>query len=178
MRNNVLIISRELRVNSIFSRASIRKYQSNPVEAEKVDKLLRAGFAAPSAGNQQPWEFYVVTNKMKIQELSNFSPHAQCLADAPLAIIPCYHIKGNFHDEYVLQDMSACSENILLEATELGLGAVWLGAAPHKERCDFVRKALDIPDDLNPFCLIACGYPAQTRRKRNRYCEEKIHYVE
>lgn len=165
-------------MNAIFHRVSIRKYQDRQVEQEKIDKMLRAAMAAPSACNQQPWEFYVVINREKIEELSKVSPYSSCAKDAPLVFIPCYRkTEGIIAPSYREIDLSASVENLLLEADELGLGAVWMGIAPQEERMEAVRMVLDIPDSLYAFALIPCGYPAETRPQQDRYEVNRIHYV-
>ena len=124
-------------MNSIFHRTSIRTYQDKKVEAEKTEKMLQAAMAAPSAGNQQPWEYYVVTNADKLKELAQTSPYAGCTANAPMAFVACYRKECRM-PEYAPIDLSASVENLLLEADELGLGAVWLGIAPLRDRMDKV----------------------------------------
>ena len=163
-------------MSGIFHRVSIRKYQEKPVETEKTEMMLRAAMAAPSACNQQPWEYYVVTDKKKILELSETSPYAKCAAGAPLVFVPCYRMEGIAPDYFEI-DLSASVENLLLEADELGLGAVWMGIAPVKERMEAVRKVLDIPESLSAFALISCGYPAEERPWQDRFDKTRIHYV-
>ena len=163
-------------MNSIFHRVSIRKYKESPVEMDKIEKILRAGFAAPSAQNQQPWEFYVVTDKEKIIKLSGVSRYSGCLAGAPAAIVPCYYTDCMV-PRYAHIDLSAATENILLEADALGLGAVWLGIAPVEERMIKVKEILDIPDELQAFAIVALGYPAQHREQKDRFMPERVHYV-
>ncbi|WP_099468617.1 nitroreductase family protein [Konateibacter massiliensis] len=163
-------------MSAIFTRTSVRSYEDKEVEAEKVEQLLRAAMAAPSAGNQQPWEFYVVTDKSKLEKLSKCSMYAGCAKDAPLAIVNCYR-KEIKMPEYAEIDLSASTQNLLLEATELGLGAVWLGIAPHKGRMEAVREILEIPEELEVFAVIPCGYPQKTAKQQDRYEEARIHYV-
>lgn len=162
----------------IFHRVSIRKYQPKAVESEKVEKLLRAAMAAPSACNQQPWEFYVVTNPAKIQELSQTSPYARCAAGAPVVFVPCYRREGLVAPMYADIDLSAAVENLLLEADALGLGAVWMGISPQPERMAAVEKVLDMPENLAAFALVPCGYPAEARPQQDRYDVNRVHYVE
>ena len=164
-------------MNSIFHRVSIRKYQEKKIEQEKVEQLLRAAMAAPSACNQQPWEFYVVTNKNVIEKLSKTSPYAGCAKDAPLVFVPCYR-KDGIAPDYFEIDLSAAVENLLLQADALGLGAVWMGIAPDAGRMNAVREVLDIPQTLEPFALVPCGYPAEERPQENRYDESRVHYVQ
>lgn len=163
-------------MNSIFNRMSIRNYNDRKVEEEKIEMLLKAAMAAPSAGNQQPWEFYVIKNKETLENLSKCSPFAKCLENAPIAIVPCYNKNALKFPEYAEIDMSASTENILIEAVELGLGAVWLGIAPLEDRISKVRKVINIPENLMPFAIIPCGYPAQLHSQVNRYDESRIHY--
>lgn len=164
-------------MNSIFHRVSIRKYQEKKIEQEKVEQLLRAAMAAPSACNQQPWEFYVVTDKNVIEKLSKTSPYAGCAKDAPLVFVPCYR-KDGIAPDYFEIDLSAAVENLLLQADALGLGAVWMGIAPDAGRMNAVREVLDIPQTLEPFALVPCGYPAEERPQENRYDESRVHYVQ
>lgn len=164
-------------MSGIFHRVSIRKYQDKPVEQEKIVTMLRAAMAAPSACNQQPWEYYVVTDKEKIQELSQTSPYAKCAKDAPVVFVACYRKEQLIAPSYAEIDMSASVENLLLEADELDLGAVWIGIAPIPERMEAVRKVIDLPEHLAAFALIACGYPAESRPQQDRYDESRVHYL-
>lgn len=125
-------------MNSIFHRVSIRKFQDKPVEPEKIETLLRAAMAAPSARNQQPWEFYVVTNKDLIQKLSTVSPYAGCAKDAQVLIVSAYR-EDAISPAYAQIDLSIANENIWLEADALSLGGVWLGIAPVEERMKAVK---------------------------------------
>ena len=163
-------------MNAIFHRVSIRNYLDKPVEREKVELMLRAAMAAPSACNQQPWEFYVVTNKEKIAELSKSTPFTKWAKGAPILFVPCYRTNSRLI-EFAQIDMSACVENLLLEADELGLGAVWMGIAPRKVSMKKVRNILGIPESLEPFALIPCGYPAEERKQQDRYEEDRVHYI-
>ena len=166
-------------MNAIFHRVSIRKYQEKPVEQEKIITMLRAAMAAPSACNQQPWEYYVVTNKEKIEELAGTSPYASFAKDAPLIFVACYRVsEGIISPSYREIDLSASVENLLLEADELGLGAVWMGIAPNEERMAAVSKVMELPERLNAFALVSCGYPAEERPQQDRYEESRVHYIE
>ncbi len=156
-------------MKELFHRTSVRKYLDKQVEDEKVEMMLKAAMAAPSAGNQQPWEFYVVKkNKETIEKLSKqaFMHHVVHLQF--LTFVACYHIKCRM-PEYAHIDMSASVENLLLEADSLGLGVVWLGIAPLKERMDAVREVLNIPEDLEAFAIIPCGYPESVRPQQDRF---------
>lgn len=163
-------------MSSIFKRTSIRTYQDKEVEPEKIDLLLRAGMAGPSAHNQQPWEFFVVRDKAVLEELSSASEFAGCVRNAPLAIA-IFQRDGLDSPEYAVQDLSACCENILLEAVELGLGGVWLGIAPGEDRMEKVSKAVNAPENLKAFAVISLGYPAKERQQKDRFDPGRIHYV-
>lgn len=162
----------------IFQRTSIRNYEDRPVEGEKVEQLLRAAMAAPSAGNQQPWEFYVITNKEKIEKLAECSPYAGCAKRAPLVIVSCYKKEDILFPECAQMDLSACTQNLLLEAVELGLGAVWLGVAPLSDRMEAVKELLELPQNLEAFAMIPCGYPAEEKVQQERFDPNRIHVVE
>ena len=131
-------------MDEIFTRVSIRKFEDRPVEQEKLTKILKAAMAAPSAGNQQPWEFFVVTDKAKIEALSKISPYAGCAAGAPAVIVPCYRTEGLRWGELAEIDLSCATENILLEITAQGLGGVWLCAAPLEDRMTAAENTLSI----------------------------------
>lgn len=163
-------------MNSIFHRRSIRKFTAQPVEQEKVELLLRAAMAAPSACNQQPWEYYVITGEENVNRLAACSPYAKFAVGAPLMICACWR-KGCRIPAYAQIDLSASVENLLLEADALGLGATWIGIAPQEERMTAVEAALDMPDKLRAFALIACGYPAETKEPADRYDPARVHYV-
>ena len=131
-------------MNEIFKRASIRRFEDRAVEEEKITIILKAAMAAPSAGNQQPWEFFVVTDREKIKELSKCSPYSRCAAKAPVVLVPCMKTEGLRLPEMALIDLSAATENMLLEITAQGLGGVWLGVAPVEERMSHLESVLGI----------------------------------
>lgn len=164
-------------MKEIYSRVSIRKYKDIPVEEEKIMEILKAGMQAPSAGNQQPWEFYVVTNKEKIRELSLSHQYAGCAAGAPVVIVPVYRKTGLRFPQYAEIDLSIAQENMWLMTESLGLGGVWMGVAPMQERMDKVREILDLPEDVEAFSLYPIGYPDESKSQQNRYDESRIHYV-
>lgn len=164
-------------MNSIFKRRSYRKFLDREVESEKIEKLLRAGMQAPSACDGRPWEFFVVTNKDKLLELAEATPYAMCVKNCGIAIVPCYRKDRLKSPEYIICDMSACVENILIEAEELGLGAVWIGVSPVKDRVNNLRNILELDANFVPFCIIPIGYPINIKEVEDRYDKERIHYV-
>lgn len=163
----------------IFSRVSIRKFTDEPVSDEDIEKLIRAAMAAPSAGNQQPWEFFVTRNAQAKLGLSECSPYAKPAANADVVIVPCLKSENLRFPEYGAIDISACIENLLIEAAELGLGAVWLGIYPEVDRIDAVYAQLDKPEGLIPFALIAVGHPSDevTPRGSERFDPDRIHWL-
>lgn len=166
--------------DSIFARTSIRKFTNEPVEREELERLLHAGMAAPSAANQQPWEFFVATDAPLKQELSECSPYAKCAAEAAAVIVVCKRKEGLRFPQNAVQDLSACTENILLEATELQLGAVWLGIYPETDRAEAVAKILGTSsDEHEPFALVAIGHPAEEFEPRSakRMDASRIHWL-
>jgi len=164
-------------MDAIFDRSSIRRFDDREVEEEKIDKILRAGMAAPSGGNQQPWEFMVVRDKETIMRLSQSSPYAGSAANATVVIVPCFRSQGLIYPELIEMDMSACVENMLVEITALGLGGVWLSIAPYKDRMRNADEILGIGDRLKSFALIPVGYPSKNMARKDRYEEERIHYI-
>ncbi|MFV0255646.1 MAG: nitroreductase family protein [Erysipelotrichaceae bacterium] len=163
-------------MSAIFKRVSNRAYLDQAVEEEKIELLMRAAMAAPSAHNQQAWEFYVVENSEKIQQLSKAHQYAKPAQSAPVVIVPCYYSTSKA-PAFREIDISASVENILLQATEMNLGSLWMGIAPFADKIEIVRKILAIPADLVPFCLIAIGYPSDNREQKDRYQVEKVHRI-
>ena len=163
-------------MNEIFTRVSIRKYQPKPVEPEKITAILRAAMAAPSAGNQQPWEFYVVTNSALIEQLSTVSPYSGCAKNAPVVIVSAYREKL-WAPMYAQIDMSIAMEHLWLSCEEQGLGGVWMGIAPQEERMQAVEQLVGIPEGQRAFAIFPLGYPAEERQQQNRFDESRIHYI-
>ena len=163
-------------MNSIYHRVSIRKYQDKPVEKEKVEAILRAAMQAPSAANQQPWEFYVVTDREKLKALSRVSPYARMTEYAPAAIVSAYRIQCRV-PVYAQIDLSIAMENLWLETDAQGLGGVWLGIAPVEERMQAVEQIIGMPDTLRAFAVFPFGYPAEERPQQDRFDESRIHWI-
>lgn len=164
-------------MNNIYTRVSIRKYQDRAVEKEKIEAILRAAMQAPSAANQQPWEFYVVTNKEKLEALSKVHPYAGMTKNAPAAIVSVYR-KNCTLPAYAQIDLSIAMENLWLETDAQGLGGVWLGIAPQEDRMKAVEEVLDLPETVRAFAIFPFGYPSEQRKQQDRFDESRIHYVE
>ncbi len=168
-------------MNNILTRTSVRSYQDKPVEKEKIEKMLRAAMASPTGVNAQPWHFYVVTDKAVLQALSVANPNAGFVADAPLAIVVCGDMnkaaRGGARELWI-HDCAACSENLLLAANALGLGATWTSTFPSEDRMAAVKEALGLPDNLIPFNTIGIGYPLGEQQPRDKWNESNITYME
>lgn len=165
-------------MDAILSRRSIRKYEQRDVEQELIEDLLRAAMNAPSAGNEQPWEFIVIRKREVLNKIAAVYPDAQMLLDAPVALLICGNVQLEKHEGYWVQDCSAAAENILIEAEEKGLGAVWVGIYPTKERVEDMQKILGSPKHIIPLALIPIGYSAEDKPPVDRFDPAKIHYEE
>ena len=166
-------------LDNIATRTSIRDYEARPVENEKIEKMLRAAMAAPTAMNKQPWHFVVVDQRAVLDALSEANPYAKMIKKAPLAIVVCGDtekmIEGGGRDFWI-EDASAATENLLLAAHALGLGAVWTGAYPAEDRCKAISKALSLSDNLIPLNMVVIGYPAEHPQPKDKFKEENISY--
>lgn len=165
-------------MKEIFTRVSVRSFEDKPVEKEKINQLLKAAFASPSAKNQQPWEFFVVTNKEVLQKLSKAHQYAIPAAKAPAAIVIAYKNEGLPVPEKAEIDCAIATENIWLACEELGLGGVMLGIAPDKERMSRVEEAVNMPKNLSAFTIFPFGYPKKKHPQQDRWDDAKIHFVE
>ena len=159
----------------LFARRSIRKYTSKPVDNENIKRLLEAAMAAPSGGNRKPWHFIIIKDRNTLDKLAENHPYGKMLFEAPLCIAVCgdpslTQLPRNF----IPQDCSAATMNILHAAVALGLGAVWIGLALD-EHYELARKYLGIPENINPHNLIAIGHPAEQKEPRTQYDETRVH---
>ncbi|MFO7741244.1 MAG: nitroreductase family protein [Anaerolineae bacterium] len=161
-------------VETIFARRSIRAYTSEPVSKKDIETLLKAAMAAPSASNRKPWQFIVVTERETLDALADAHAHGKMLFEAPLCISVCGDLTEM--ERYWVQDCSAATENLLLAATALGLGAVWLGVYPREERVAAVRPILGLPDHITPLNLVSIGHPAEEKEPRTQYDEARVHW--
>ena len=170
MQNNSVI-------ENIMTRASVRSYQEKAVEKDKIVTLLKAGMAAPSAADKRPWHFVVVTDRKLLDGLAKANPNAAFAKKAPLAIVVCGDMSKTLQGggkDFWIQDVSAASENILLAAHALGLGAVWTGTYPSPERCKAVAEVLGLPESLIPFNTIVIGYPASQVTPKDKWDERNV----
>lgn len=162
----------------IHNRKSVRHFKTGEVSKENIEILLKAGMAAPSAVNSQPWEFIVVKNRKVLDEMADGLPHAKMLFQATAAIVVCA-VKEKAHrqsEEFAIIDATLASENILLAAESLGLGSIWTAAYPYEDRQNIVRNALNIPNDIIPLNVIPIGFPTGEDLPKEKYNESKIHW--
>ena len=166
------------KLNYMFSRRSIRAYQSKDVGENLIHDLLEAAMAAPSAVAKDPWEFVVLRNRNMLARIAEGLPSGKMLADAPVGVVVCGDLQ-RAHDgqlSYLLQDCSAAIENLLLATSTLGLGACWLGVHPREERVTHIRSLLKIPEWVIPVAAIAIGWPAESHAPRTRYRGDAVHH--
>ena len=163
----------------IMTRASVRSYTDKPISTDKVEKMLKAAMAAPTARNQQPWAFVVVDSREILDELAEALPHAKMAAQAPLAIVACGDLTKSLSgiaQEYWVQDVSAAIENLLLAAHAMELGAVWTGVYPIPERVNDVVQVLSLPEHIIPLAVIPIGYPAGEVQPKDKWKPENVRY--
>lgn len=168
-------------LENIASRKSVRSYTSEPVPDDMVETLLRAAMAAPSAKNIQPWEFVVVRDRAVLDTLASRLKYAKMLSKASLAIVVCgrtvsYAADGTLRENHLwVHDACAATENLLLAAESLGLGAVWT-AAYADERAETVREVLSLPSEVESLCVVPVGFPAGEEQPKDKWDSSKIHY--
>lgn len=162
-------------IEAILSRRSIRRYTSQPVPEAAVRRLLEAAMSAPSAGNEQPWQFVVITDRRILDEIPAFHPYAEMLKEASVAILVCGDLRLERYRDHWVQDCSAATQNILLAAHASGLGAVWVGIYPTGDRVARIRKLLGLPSHVVPLCLVPLGYPAEQIPRAERYEASRVH---
>jgi nitroreductase len=156
----------------IFSRRSIRVYTDESVSEADLQSLLEAGMAAPSASNRKPWHFVIVTDRETLRALAKAHPYGKMLSRAGAAIAVCGDPRVS---TWWVQDCSAATENILIAAAALGLGAVWLGSHGNPERERAIRGVLGIPDSIGVLSLLSIGHPAEEKEARTQYDARRVH---
>ncbi len=158
---------------TIFARRSIRRYSGEPLTEDEIQALLEAGMAAPSARNSCPWHLVTVTETAKLAALAKQHPYGGMVAQAAAAIIVCGDPAAS--PNHWVQDCSAATENILIGAAALGLGAVWVGCYPHEDRQAAIRSVLEIPDEIGVLCMIPIGRPGEGKPSRTQYVASRDH---
>ncbi len=166
--------------NMIFKRTSVRSYTSEKITSEEIELLMKAAMAAPSGCNAQPWEFIVVQKREILDKIMQVHPFSTMLKEAPLAIVVCSNNdkRPQFvpHVQLWPQDCSAATENILLQAAEMGLGGVWLGVHPRYELQKPLSEVLNLPNNIIPFSIISIGHPKGEVKPKDKFDKTKIHY--
>ena len=165
-------------LESILGRTAIRSYQDRAVSADTLELLLRAGMAAPSCVNLQPWEILVLTDKETKEKAVRGMGCNEFVSTAPVVIIPCVNMHKIFDgDTYNwMADLSAVSENILVAAKSLGLGGCWVGGWPNEERVGGLRREFNLPEHIIPVSVLPIGYPAEHPAPKDKWKPEKVHY--
>lgn len=167
-------------IEAILTRKSVRSFEEKEVEQDKIDTLLKSAMSAPSAVNKQPWKFVVIKNKDKIEDIKKAMPFGKY--NAPLIIVPCINDVATFPLPHDLAncDLSAASENILLAAHALGLGAVWCAIYPNKGQIKKIKNVLNLGFGLSPFSCIYIGYPSINDKSKikDKYKESNIQIIE
>jgi nitroreductase len=158
----------------IHTRRSVRKYLDRPVPEELVQRLLAAAMQAPSARNQQPWQFVVLDERAMLAKIPTFMPNAAMAGKAPLAILVCGDLGLEKSAGYWVVDCSAATENLLLAAHALGLGAVWCGVYPREPRMEGLKRLVGLPENVIAHSLVVLGYPAEQVPAEDRYRPERV----
>ena len=159
----------------IFKRRSIRRYTNQEISEAMTEKIIRAGMAAPSAHNEQPWQFIVLKDKSLLSDITKFHPYSKMLTEANCAIVVCSDLSNEKIKKFWVQDCSAATQNMLLMATELGLGSVWLGVYPNDDIVTQMKELLNLPEHIIPFSIVSLGYPAETKEPIDRFDKTKVH---
>jgi len=161
---------------ALLSRRSIRKYSGKEVSDEQIESMIRAAMYAPSARNQQPWHFIVLRNKATLAKIPVFHPNSKMITGASAGILVCADIQLEQSVGYWIQDVAAATQNILLSAHGMEIGAVWLGIYPREERTEGIKTLLSLPPHIIPFSIISVGYPAEAPPHPDRFKPERIHF--
>lgn len=163
----------------LLKRRSVRKYTDELVSKEDIDELMHAAMSGPSACNTRPWEFYVIQDPIKVNEVVNGMKHANYGANTIIIVAGNLHQMALMGDlkEFWVQDCSAATENILLRATDLGLGTVWCGVYPNKKQTEKIKEVIGVENHIIPLNVILVGHPNEEPESRDQYDEGKIHFV-
>lgn len=162
-------------IKAILTRRSVRKFKSQPIPEDVMKDLLKAAMHAPTAGNQRPWHFMVVTNHDLIDQIPVIHPYAEMVRVAPAVVLVCGDLSLEKHVGYWEHDCSAATLTMGLAAHALGLGSCWLGIHPREDRVTGIREIFDLPKNIIPFSIVALGYPDEKLEEVDRYMPERIH---
>jgi len=162
-------------ITCIHTRRSIRKFEKRAVGDDLIKQVLEAGMMAPSAGNQQPWQFLVITDQALLDRIPDVHPYAGMAPEAAFAVLVCGDLTLEKLRGFWVQDCSAAVQNMLLAAHALGLGGVWTGIYPNEDRVNGFRRLFRLPEHVVPLALLPFGSPAQTSGKVDRFKPERVH---
>ncbi|MDD3875198.1 MAG: nitroreductase family protein [Bacteroidales bacterium] len=163
-------------LENIFTRRSIRKFKCEEISQTQIETLMKAAMLSPTARNTQSWHFIVVNERRVLNEITLVHPYAAMLKNAPLAIIVCGDLQQDESLDYQVINGSAATQNILLAAHAIGLGAVWLGVYGRKERMEGFTKLFKLPPHIIPISAVAIGYPDEKKEPEDRFDIKKIHF--
>jgi len=163
-------------LDAIFTRRSIRKYKKDKIPQDILNNILKAAMSAPSAYNQQPWQFIIVDDKELLKSISEKHPHAKMCSTAPLAILVLADLSLEQAKDMWVFDCAAATQNILIASHDYGIGSVWIGVYFRKEYIEIFNKLFNLPNNIIPISLISLGYPAEEKPKEDRFKKERIHY--
>lgn len=161
-------------LEAIHTRRSVRKFKPEPVSEDLITELLKAAMTAPSAGNQQPWHFIVITDRDILDKVPSIHPFASMSRQAQAAILVCGDPSLEKYAGFWVQDCSAAIQNLLLAARGLGLGAVWTGIHPVVERVAAFRVLFGLPEEIIPLAFIPVGYTDQPQNSLDRFRPERV----
>lgn len=163
-------------LETIFSRKSVREYSEKEISQDTINLLLKAGMSAPSSRDRRPWHFIIVSEREMLKYLGNNLKNAPVLKNANKAIVVCGDTE--LSDNCWFLDCSAATQNILLAAESMGLGAVWTAVYPYDDREKVVNEAFALPENIRALAIIPLGYPSGNNESKNKYDESRIHYEE
>ena len=165
--------------DNMMTRVSVRQFTGEKISAEQIDTLLHAAMAAPTALNKQPWAFIVVTDEALLEHLGEELPYSRCGNHPACAIVPCGDLSKAIEGEmaaFWINDVSAATQNLLLAAHSMGLGAVWTGLHPDLQRVAKVQQMLGMPEHIIPLCIVPVGVPAEQPAVKAKFRPDNIHY--
>jgi nitroreductase len=163
-------------IDAIMTRRSTRKFTDEPIAKKDIEDILKAGMQAPSAYDEQPWQFIIITGNEAKKKIMKAHQYAQMLSSAPVAILVCCDTSKLQTEGYWEQDCAVCMENMFLAAHAKGLGAVYVGVYPREERMKAISAVFGIPEKVVPFALLPLGHPAEKKKAENRYEKARVHW--
>ena len=162
-------------MKAVLTRRSVRKYTKEKISEKTISELLNAAVSAPSAGNEQPWHFVIIDRREILDKIPDFHPYAKMLLEVQIGILICGDLNLEKSRGYWILDCSAATQNLLISARALGLGACWLGIYPREVRITKIKEMLKLPDNIIPFSLISIGYTTEKQNTVDRLDEYRIH---